>query len=282
LRGAAVFHPTYYNLTGDLRWSDIKCPVVVTAHDFIHAAYPTLMEEVGWTLKCQQAAFERADRIICVSNATKSDLLERFPQVKGPVDVIYHGTSFPVVRRERPDAAFERPTFLFVGARGGYKNFSFLLNAFAKVCTKHSTVHLQVAGHNFTTEERWQIYLLGLTDRVSLCALPDEEQLMSFYQSCVALLYPSMHEGFGIPPLEAMASGAIPVTTNRSSLPEVMGDCGVMLDANAEDQWVECILKLCSPSAWRTDLMERGWSRAQRFAWETTAQKHVEIYQTFR
>ena len=119
-------------------------------------------------------------------------------------------------------AIFEKPSFLFVGSRFAYKNFPFLLRAFAKASESNPRIRLRIAGAPLNIEERWQIQLLGISDRVEAVTYPDEQQLVSLYRSSVALVYPSLHEGFGISPLEAMACRTLAITSNTTSLPEVM------------------------------------------------------------
>jgi glycosyltransferase involved in cell wall biosynthesis len=101
---------------------------------------------------------------------------------------------------------------------------------------------------------------------------------MELYRSSAALVYPSLHEGFGIPPLEAMACGSIPVTANTTSLPEVVGDGGIMLDPMDEDAWTDCLIKLSRPFPERGKLLESGRQRAGQFTWAESVRQHLTIY----
>lgn len=278
IEGASVFHPTYYNLTGGLQYSDVKCPVVLTVHDLVNMAYPGLENDAALPLQIFQMAVARADHFVCVSKATEDDLLKYFPHVAGKTSVIYHGSSFTISSEPQSDESLMNPTFLYVGGRARYKNFLFLLRAFAKACQSNCKIRLHVVGEPLEGEERWQMHSLGILNRIDVSVFPDEENLRKLYHRSVALLYPSSHEGFGLPPLEAMACGTIPVTSNRSSLPEVMGDAGVMLDPGDESAWAECILQVAAQSISRVDLLERGRRRVRRFSWDDSAQLHVELY----
>lgn len=279
LARARLFHPTYYNLTGGLRYDRIKCPVVVTVHDLIAASYPQLEDNAAVTLRDMRDALARADHAICVSQATERDLLAHFPRMAGRTTVIYHGTSFRVTDTPPPPGIFEAPTFLFVGRRATYKNFASLLRAFAKACQSHPTIRLCAAGSPLTEEEKWQIHFLGLAPRVDSVAYPSEEKLEQLYRSSVALLYPSRHEGFGIPPLEAMACGTLAITSNTTSLPEVVGDAGILLDPADEDTWTDCVLAVARQQVARADLVARGRRRATELSWDASARRHVETYQ---
>lgn len=278
LRQLDLFHPTYYDLTDGFSFSDFKCPTVLTVYDFIYAIYPKLIEGSEGVIRDQTEAIRKADHIICISKATENDLLERFPEKQGKTSVIYLGSSFEIQPPLAEQAVFEKPSFLFVGRRGGYKNFSFLLRVFARACQSNPRIRLQIAGAPLNTDERWQIEMLGISDRVEAVTYPDEQQLISLYRSSVALVYPSLHEGFGMPPLEAMACRTLAITSNTTSLPEVMGNRGIMLDPTREGDWVECILKTAKGGGDRDLMIERGLERVRMFSWRKTVEQHLEVY----
>ena len=284
LSKADVMHPTYYALTGGLRFTDFKCPVVVTVHDFISVTFPhlepDLEAQVALAIRRQREAILRADWLICISESTERELCDRYPKVAGKTTVIYHGTSFPVSPILEPRDIFEPPIFLFVGSRRTYKNFSFLLHAFRKACHSHPKIRLHVVGEPLNTDERWAIHLLGIANRVDVTHFPDDTSLRNYYHNSVALLYPSCHEGFGMPPVEAMACGTVVATGNTSSLPEVVGDAGIMLDPTDADAWTECILDIANARIPRRELIEKGRRRAEFFSWQTSAHRHAELYRS--
>ena len=274
----SLLHPTFYQLTGGLRYTELKCKVVVTVYDFIHEAYQKIGSDASATLLRQREAIERADHLICISQATEDALLERYPDKQERSSVVYLGASYPVLPDLPDDSIFERPTFLFVGGRGGYKNFLFLLRAFAKACQSHPHIRLHVAGAPLSDDELWEVHVLGLVDRVESSVFPDETQLPLLYRKSVALLYPSWHEGFGLPPLEAMACGTLAVTGNRTSLPEVVQDAGLQLDPDDEGAWTECILSIANQQVPRAAMLKKGQDRAAFLSWEKCAAEHLEIY----
>ena len=281
VRNAEVFPPSYYSLAGRIEFTDFKCPVVVTIHDFILAAYSKVLEESALVIRHQRDAILRADHLICVSESTERELLERYPQNQGQTSVIYLTSSFPVCLEPQPETVFEQPTFLVVGRRGRYKNFIFILRAFAKSCQSHPRIRLCVAGEPLSDEERWQAYFLGIADRIDSVVFPDEEALQELYRKSVALLYPSQQEGFRIPPLEAMACGTVAVTSNTTSLPEVVGDGGIMLGPADESAWTECILRIADDKIRRSQIIEKGRARAVLFSWDKCAKLHVATYRRF-
>jgi len=150
--------------------------------------------------------------------------------------------------------------------------------AIAKASKTDSRIRLRVVGAPLNTEERWQIQMLGISDRVEAVTYPDEQQLISLYRSSVALVYPSLHEGFGMPPLEAMSCRTMAITSNTTSLPEVMGDAGIMLDPTREVDWVECILKTAKGGGDRDLMIERGLERVRKFSWKSTVDRHLDVY----
>jgi len=278
LAGVDLFHPTYYDLTDGFSFSDFKCPTVLTTYDFIYAIYPKLIEGADGIIRNQTEAIRRADHIICISKATENHLLERFPEQRGKTSVIYLGSTFEIQPPLSERAIFENPTFLFVGSRFAYKNFSFLLRVFAQASKANPCIRLRIAGAPLNTEERWQIHLLGISDWVEAVVYPDERQLMDLYRSSVALVYPSLHEGFGIPPLEAMACRTLAITSNTTSLPEVMGNSGIMLDPTREEDWIGCLLKTAQGGGDREAMIERGLERVRQFSWKKTVDQHLEVY----
>jgi glycosyltransferase involved in cell wall biosynthesis len=245
----------------------------------IYANYPDLMDESAAFLQSQRDAVIRADHIICISQETERDLLERIPQVAGKTSVIYLASSFECDRQRRAPQVLNSPKFLYVGGRAAYKNFSLVLRAFAAAARAFKQIRLCIAGAPLADHERWQIHYLGISHLVDVHVFPDEPTLQELYFNSVALLYPSKHEGFGIPPLEAMSCGTVAVTANTTSLPEVVGDGGIMLDPGDEQQWTDCILGLVGGSVNRERIIARGFDQVARFSWDTTAVQHIEIYQ---
>jgi glycosyltransferase involved in cell wall biosynthesis len=280
IRKANLLHPTYYDLTSGLELSDFHCPVVQTVYDLIYARFPGQMNNAEAVIQNQRRAVQRADRVICISQSTERDLLELIPAAAGKTTVIHLAASSSITEPISDGSQFATPTFLFVGARDGYKNFLFLLRAFAKAATVSPNIRLNIVGQPLTSEEKWQIYYLGISDKVAVMVFPDEATLQRLYRASVALLYPSRYEGFGIPPLEAMAGGTLAVTGNNSSLPEVVGDAGIMLDPADEQAWVDCIVKLSQPFSGRDDLLAKGRQRAAQFCWKECVRRHLDIYRT--
>ena len=279
LPGWDIAHPTYYNLSDGFRFSDYRCPVVVTVYDMIHALNPDLMVDGNEVIARQREAIHAAGAVICISESTRNDVLRFYPEVRDRTTVIYLGTDIGELETEGSDSLLPSPYFLFVGSRSGYKNFERLLGSFAKVASSDPHVLLCAAGAGLTERERWLIFDLGLRSRVHLFEHPNDRTLATLYRHSIALVYPSRYEGFGIPPLEAMACGTVCVTAGTSSLPEVVGDAGIMLDPMASDAWSDAMLSLLGNPSLRDSLITKGKARAQTFRWEDTVRKTIDVYE---
>lgn len=277
LRRASIIHPTCYDLSDCLSLAQVRRPLVMTVHDMIHAEHRDLFHYADVPVRLQREAVLRADLIVCVSRSTETALHERIPESAGKTRVIYHGASV-VASNRGPSTLDQPPRFLYVGGRAAYKNFIFLLGAFARAVETQKDITLTVAGAPLTEEERWLIHLLRIEQNVQAVSYPDESSLAALYCSATALLYPSYHEGFGIPPLEAMSHGTVAVTSNTTSLPEVVGQGGIMLDPTNEDDWVECILSLARGTIERSGLIAKGYAQAGKFSWDESAARHVDLY----
>lgn len=278
LSGIDLLHPTYYGLADGVELKSAKCPVIVTVYDMIYAHYAALLDNSAEVIRRQRAAVLRADHVVCISKSTESDLLERIPEATGKTSVVYLASSFEANSGANAASPAENPTFLFVGGRGTYKNFSFLLRVVAAVARTVKNLRLIVAGAPLAEHERWLAHRLGIADRLDVHVFPDEAKLQHLYRASLALLYPSLYEGFGIPPLEAMTCGVVAVTSNVTSLPEVMGDGGIMLDPNDENQWIDCMVQIARGGIDRNAIIQRGYTQAGRFSWRATVDQHVQLY----
>jgi glycosyltransferase involved in cell wall biosynthesis len=120
---------------------------------------------------------------------------------------------------------------------------------------------------------------LGLQDDVIFPGFIPEHELPLWYNAADLFVYPSLYEGFGLPPLEAMACGTPVVVSSASSLPEVVGDAGILVDPHRPEEWTEALFLLCQDAALRVDLGWRGQQRAQQFSWTRMARETIQVYQ---
>jgi glycosyltransferase involved in cell wall biosynthesis len=276
-RSFNLAHPTYYTLLSQREIADYLCPTVITVWDMIHELFPAL-DPSGRVAQQKQRAVEAADAILCISENTKRDLLARHRVDEKKVLVTYLGTDLDATLVEGDEHTPSRPYFLYVGARAGYKNFDGLLSAFAQAATLVSDIALCAVGSQFSREETKRIAELGLTGRVEAYSKVSDRQLAALYGHSIALVYPSLYEGFGIPPLEAMHCRTPVVASNRASIPEVVGDAGILFDPDRAKELTDILVSLARDPASREALIQRGYERARQFSWDKTAQQTFEVY----
>ena len=273
-----VWHETYYGFGVD---RPIGQKSVLTVYDMIHEKFPADFPENDRTISNKRAAVLNSDRIIAISHSTKKDLCEILGVNPDKVDVVHLG--FADFKRNAGETfaspAAGRPFLLYVGNRGGYKNFKGLLQAFASSPTLREAFDLiAFGGGAFDQAEIDLIGSLGLrTDRVRQLAGSDA-LLGDLYRHARAFVYPSRYEGFGLPPLEAMAHDCPVVVSNTSSLPEVVGDAGVYFDPENLDQMISAIDQVVHDDDLRKTLVERGRRRLQAFTWRACAAGTLASY----
>ncbi len=275
-----IVHPTYfYSLTA---WpcSAYRCPVVVTVYDFILALFSDHSPTQNDQIAAQRRAITSADAVICISHNTRNELLERFPGLESRTTVTHLAGDIDLASSYGDEIVPERPYFLFVGSRIGYKNFDGLLRAFAQVATPKRDVALAVAGSPFNDEEKKRIETLKISDLVEPMGYVAENHLAKLYRCSMALVYPSFYEGFGIPPLEAMGCQTLVIAARSSSLPEVCGDAALWFDPNQPDQLTQIMHSVLRGELDRQNLLQKGAARAQMFNWQQTSQQTAQVYRS--
>lgn len=275
-----IAHPTYYTLVTRRSLSDYHCPVVLTVWDMIHELFPAEMDPTGEHAQEKRRAMEAAHAIICISENTKKDLLERYPALEDKVKVTYLASEIDASLSYGTEPVPACPYYLYVGSRASHKNFAGLLQALSKTHSARPDTALCVVGAPFSETEQKLIAALGLSDRVKHYEHVDDRHLAKLYRCSVAFVYPSFYEGFGIPPLEAMSCGTAVVASNTSSLPEVVGDAGALFNPEAPDELADILLFLLDNPAARDDLIAKGYRRAQEFSWDKTVTQTLAIYRS--
>jgi glycosyltransferase involved in cell wall biosynthesis len=271
-------HPTYYTLLSRQELSAYRCPVVITVWDMIHELFPAELDPAGRHAEEKRKAIMAAQAVICISENTRNDLLERYPVDERKVKVTPLAAGIDASQAHGPEPVPDRPYFLYVGMRYGYKNFDGLLTAFASVHRGRPGTSLCVVGAPFSQSEMRTIVELGLTNAVEFYGYVSDPHLAKLYHYSLAFVYPSLYEGFGIPPLEAMACGAPVVASNRSSLPEVVGDAGLLFDPEKTSDLTDILLLLNDSLSQREQLIAKGRQRAKVFSWEKTVAQTMEVY----
>jgi glycosyltransferase involved in cell wall biosynthesis len=238
------------------------------------------MDPAGQYAEEKRRAIMSAQRVICISESTKRDLLERYPVREERVSVTHLASEIDAGMAHGPEPTPAPPFYLYVGSRSSYKNFAGLLRAFAKAVSVKPGLALCVVGDPFTEAEGRLVADLKLGGHVEHYGHASDSHLAKLYRRSVALVYPSLYEGFGIPPLEAMSCGTVAVVSNVSSLPEVVGDAGLMFDPRSADELIDILLSLPGDETKREELILKGRRRAREFSWDKTAAQTVEVYRS--
>lgn len=279
----AVYHAPYY--------TESPCPElasVATIHDLIIELFPE--NNRGPIFDRLRARKERivrgARRLIAVSQSTANDLMKHYGVSPDRIDVVSLGVDFPFLAqplpadelgRYRKQWGMDRPFLLVVGGREAHKNFFTLLDAYSSSPLKKEFA-IVAAGEPWNPSERSRVQELGLQSRIRNLVWPDDGELRALYQACAALVYPSIYEGFGLPPLEAMAAGAPVALAPVSSLPEVVGDAGFYFDPKSLPDMARAIGEAARAGR-NSSAVLAGQARAKQFTWDETAQKTFHTYQ---
>ena len=276
-----IHHPTYYiRLTQD-SFSQTRSPIVITVYDMIHELFADVVEPQGYTIRAKKDAVTAADAILCLSENTKADLLRYFPDAEAKTTVIYLASELSRSWAYGDEPVPSAPYFLYVGSRTKtYKNFDTLLMAFSKVASISPDILLSVVGEPFNDDEQVLIAELKLADRIAHYQHASDTHLAKLYRCARAFVYPSLYEGFGIPLLEAMACGTVVVAANSSSIPEVVGDAGILFEPKSVNDLADILISLLSSANNRDRLIAKGEKRARKFSWDATAEKTVQVYRT--
>jgi glycosyltransferase involved in cell wall biosynthesis len=252
---------------------------IVTVYDMIHERFPEYFP--GWdnTAATKQLAVARADHVICISETTRRDLLEISNISPDKVSVVHLGFYSPQTRGTPTEPLIDSPYLLYVGIRSGYKNFQRLLEAYARSPALRGQYRLVCfGGGKFSNTEVRQRKKLGLAADRLVWMGGSDKILMQLYRHAAAFVYPSLYEGFGIPPLEAMAHNCPVVCSTGGSISEVVGAAGEFFDPCDTDAIAQAIENATGPQERSTELRALGRQRITRFTWEKCACDTHAIY----
>jgi glycosyltransferase involved in cell wall biosynthesis len=275
-----IVHPTYYLSFNRQELNQYRCPLILTVWDMIHEIFAEQMDSRGQHREKKRKAVLSAHKIICISHNTKRDLLERYSLAESKVIVTHLASDINVRLAQGDEPIPKRPYYLYVGARTSYKNFDGMLTAFAKVVSVRSDIALCIVGSPLNSTEEQRIADLKLTDYIEPYGYASDNHLAKLYHYSIAFVYPSKYEGFGIPPLEAMSCGTPVIASNSSSIPEVVGNAGLLFDPNAINDLVDLLLLLYDSPAERDRCITKGYQRSKLFSWDSTVAQTLAVYRS--
>jgi glycosyltransferase involved in cell wall biosynthesis len=275
---ADILHETYYS---GKPVSTAAKGRVISVYDMIHEKYPTNFSLHDPARKYKRLAVGSADHVICISHSTKNDLCALFDVPEHKVSVVHLGFEKFAGQPGGAEPLYEtvRPFLLYVGSRGGYKNFERMLQAIAlKPTLKNAFDVVAFGGGAFTAAEQAFIAQLGFGPNTVRQVGGGDDVLGRLYAKARAFVYPSVYEGFGLPPLEAMAHDCPVVTSNSSSMPEVVGDAGAYFDPLDIDAQGHAIASVVFDEQRRSDLISAGRHRLLMFSWKRCAYETQAVY----
>jgi glycosyltransferase involved in cell wall biosynthesis len=285
---AELFHAPHYVLP-----PLTPCRAVVTIHDCIHLRFPQyLPSRVGYAYARAQmwTATHRAARVITVSEASKRDILRYFHVPESRIDVIYNAIderfwqqpAADEIARVRERYRLDSPFVLYAGNIKPHKNLERLIEAFhlLRQNAAMKDVQLLIIGDEISKYAtlRRAVHSHKLHKHVRFFGFVSHQTLAALYRLAAAFVFPSLYEGFGLPPLEAMASGTPVITSNVSSLPEVVGDAALLIDPYEPAAIADAMQRVLDDTALADDLRRRGLVRARTFSWERSIARVREIY----
>lgn len=260
-------------------------PKVITCHDII----PFKISQ-GATDRIEQLKYHglrEADAVIAISEHTKKDLID-FGVDEKKIHRIYHGVKKRIV--SIPEAAislkYNFPTgkrlILSVGTEKPRKNFTRLLQAFARAREYVGDAHIvkvgDAGGKKYRKRSLKTVKAMGLQNRITFTDHVSEDELTTIYDMADVLVFPSLYEGFGLPPLEAMASGTPVICSNISSLPEVVGSAGITVNPCDVDALAKAIIRVLGSDALQRKMKADGLEQAKQFSWEKCARETEKVY----
>jgi glycosyltransferase involved in cell wall biosynthesis len=270
-----------------------RVPVIVTIHDLAFERMPeTFTRRGSFQLKLTvRRTAKKAARVATVSEYSRQDLLDIYKLPPEKVVVTYNGvessfTPRPSVPNEAEEVrrrfGVSRDFLLAVGSLQPRKNLVRLIRAYARLRSERENFspQLVIVGRKLwlaseifdeVKRQRW-------ADDVILTGYVADEDLPALYRAARAFVYPSLFEGFGLPPLEAMACGTPVVTSDISSLPEIAGDAALLIDPNDEHALANALIEIMNNDRLRAELREKGIAQAKKFTWRDAAEKTLRLY----
>ena len=270
-------------------------PVAVTCHDLINFYYkdnlqgsvtlPFLSHNM-WLHAVK--GMKQADAVVTVSSVTAKDATKildiepaKISVVPNAVESIFKPLPQEEINKFRHKSGISPETLclLNVGSNHPRKNIDTVLKVIDTLKQQGTSVHLWKAGADFTEEQTLFIRNQNLENNITYLGKPDKSSLIQIYNAADILIAPSLHEGFGITLLEAMACGTPVITSKVSAMPEVVGDAGILIQPNDYRSIADAAINLQKDSTYRQQLVEKGLTRVKQFTWENSAEQIAQLYE---
>ncbi|MFO7301268.1 MAG: glycosyltransferase family 1 protein [Acidobacteriota bacterium] len=286
-RHVDLFHAPHYVVSPLTR-----CPFVVTIHDCIHLRFPQYLPNrlaYSYAHTMMRVSARRARRVMTVSEASRQDIVELLGVPASKVEVIANALDERLaappteaeIARIRDRYQLTSPFLLYTGNIKPHKNIDRLIEAYAILRRRgHTDVKLLIIGDEISKYPnlRRLVHRHQLHPHVRFFGFVSDEMLAVLYRLATAFVFPSLYEGFGLPPLEAMAAGVPVITSNVSSLPEVVGEAAVLIDPLDPEAIADAMERVIGDPALRAELVRRGYERVKAFSWERSVARISRLY----
>ena len=263
---------------------DIK--KIVTIHDVVHLLFPETMSLPNLLIErmLMRLSLASADRIVAVSNATREEIIQRYPVKAARVRAVHSGVpqmAAPARDERLPGFLLAEKYFLFVGTLEPRKNFERIFKAFERIDAPAQGIHLVITGASGWKNQTFIRMLEShpLRPYVHFTGYVSRRALGQLYEKALGLVFPSLYEGFGFPILEAMSSGTPVITSNSSAMREIAGDAALLVDPRDIGQIARAMEQLISDAGLRNALIQRGGRRSKAFSWNRAALEMIQMFQ---
>ncbi len=266
------------------------CPIVTTFHDLsfnLHPEFLSLKKRIWHKLVDPQAIAEISTRVIAVSGSTKQDLVEQYNLPPGKIKIVHSGIKLPCgdldkqISNVKKKYNLPNKLLLFFGTLEPRKNVLGVLKAFTRLKEngRIKEYKLIIAGSpGWLDRQFWrEVEQSKYRKDIQHIGFVEQDEKLALLSLAEVFLFPSFYEGFGFPPLEAMSVGTPVITSNISSLPEIVGDAALLVNPYNSAEISLALEKLLSDETFRKKQIERGWLRAQQFSWRQAAEGTLAV-----
>lgn len=265
--------------------------VVVTVHDLIAIKFGSDIPFFSrqFFSRWMPFSYRKADKIIAISEHTKKDIIKYLHINENKIKVIPLAADEKYqqindkLRLEKIKSKYRTGAnyLLHIGTLNPRKNLGFMIDVFAQIANRYPNYNLVITG-----KEGWyyenlyqQVRDLGLVNRVIFTGYIEEQDKVDLYNGAAIFVFPSIYEGFGLPPLEAMSCGIPVISSNTSSMPEVIDNAGILLSPTDKNSWIKAIRLIIDDAKIRKNLQAKGLERAKKFSWKKSAQETLKVYE---
>ncbi len=271
----------------------LRVPYIITVHDLVRyfdlRGFSTFIHPPNrrdrFYLNLDYEGIKKAARIIAVSQATKKDLIQHLGIPDERISVVYEGIDHRLFQ-PASHRICDDPYILFVGSEQPRKNFTGLLKAFSQLkdAPRFKALKLVKVGKaggqeaDFRSQTMGVVEGLNLSSEVIFTDFVSEADLPAYYSGAEVFVLPSLYEGFGFPPLEAMACGCPVITSNTASLPEVVSEAGIMVNPYDTDSLAQAMRQVLTNDKLRGEMVRRGLEQSKKFSWKKVAEQTLEVY----